>query len=124
MHGPARALMLDDGTVFGEAVSDWHAIQVPSWFDRPSPGNFGASAFSNLTFTSVSWQVVTCPRDREGVGGQPDAVARCNQMQHILTEQSLHIGEHEVSSRRLPSACQLLSSLSRAIYKHTRPRTR
>jgi len=57
------------------------------------------------------------------VGGDQDADARCNQMQHILTKQSLDIGENEVSSRRLPSACQLLSSFSRAIHKHTRPST-
>lgn len=57
MHGPAQNLMLDDGAVFDEAVSDWHDIQVPSWFDQLSPRNFDTL---NLTLTSVSWQVVTC----------------------------------------------------------------
>ena len=65
MHAPARALMLDDGAVFDEAFSDRHNMQVPSWLDQPSPRDFGASAFSNLTLAPVSWQVVTCPRDRE-----------------------------------------------------------
>lgn len=35
VNEPARALTLDDVTVFDEAVSDWHCIQVPSWCDKP-----------------------------------------------------------------------------------------
>jgi hypothetical protein len=58
LHGPARALMLDDGTVFDEVVCNWHDIKDPGGHLGKATGAPGmkqcAGTEGGYTITNIS----------------------------------------------------------------------